>query len=416
MKKMPSIFISYRRKDSSGHAGRIFDRLQQWYNSEDIFYDADSIEIADNFPTVIEKALQSVKVVLVIIGPNWAKSLNERVKNSQIDFMRKEISLTIQRISAGEDITLIPLLMDDINSPNVEDLSDELARDIGNLLNYQALSFPHKQIGWDFAFDQLVERISKVSGVPQQCFQSSFQHINNFVQLDNLNSYSIYSSSKIHELKVKFDAVSCQLLNWPQNTANQWINRPELDELVRIALHGDITTTVVLGAPGEGKSALLARLGTVIKNENIILLCIKADQIQRDIATIADLSKWLGLEELVTDVLRNLAKNIRVVVLIDQLDALSDLMDKYSERLNALLYFIYSVRNVQNLSVILSCREFEFRNDIMLKGIDAKTILLKRLTWKQVLPLIRDKYLNTNKWSSEIRDVLCTPQYLLLFF
>ena len=411
---MPSIFISYRRSDSSGHAGRLFDRLRQWYKSEDIFYDADSVEIGDNFPTVIEKALQSVKVVLVIIGPNCVKNLNERAKTSQIDFMRKEIALTIQRISAGEDITLIPLLMDNTNFPKADDLSVELVRDIGKLLDYQALSFYHTNIDWDHAFSQLLKQISKVSGVPQQCLQSPIQY-NNFVQLDNLYSYSTYSSSKIHELKDKFDAISCQLLNWPQKIVNQWIDRPELDELLGSTLHGDITTTVVLGAPGEGKSALLARFGTIIKNENIILLCIKADQIQHDIVTIADLSKWLGLEELVTDVLRNLAKEIRVVVVIDQLDALSDLMDQYSERLNTLLNFIYSVCNVQNLSLILSCREFEFRNDIRLKTIDAKTILLKRLTWNQVLPLIKDKYLNTNNWSNEIRDVLCTPQYLLLF-
>ena len=51
--------------------------------------------------------------------------------------------------------------------------------------------------------------------------------------------------------------------------------------------------------------------------------------------------------------LRKLAEKRRVVVLIDQLDALADLMDQYSERLSVLLRLVEGVSwACQNLHVI----------------------------------------------------------------
>ena len=52
------------------------------------------------------------------------------------------------------------------------------------------------------------------------------------------------------------------------------------------------------------------------------------------------------------------------MVLIDQLDALGELMDQHSGRLSALLRLVVSLRDTPNLHVIVSCREFEFRHDV----------------------------------------------------
>ena len=40
---MPRIFISYRRDDSAGHAGRLFDRLADYFGREQVFIDIDTI-------------------------------------------------------------------------------------------------------------------------------------------------------------------------------------------------------------------------------------------------------------------------------------------------------------------------------------------------------------------------------------
>ena len=42
-RSVAQVFISYRRNDAGGHAGRIFDRLRQWFDRDALFYDLDSI-------------------------------------------------------------------------------------------------------------------------------------------------------------------------------------------------------------------------------------------------------------------------------------------------------------------------------------------------------------------------------------
>ena len=51
---MPGIFISYRREDTAGYAGRVSDRLSQRFGSEKIFIDVDTIEPGEDFVEAIE--------------------------------------------------------------------------------------------------------------------------------------------------------------------------------------------------------------------------------------------------------------------------------------------------------------------------------------------------------------------------
>ncbi len=52
-----SIFINYRRADSIGTAGRIYDRLAQKLGKQRIFMDTGAIEPGAGFPERIESSL-----------------------------------------------------------------------------------------------------------------------------------------------------------------------------------------------------------------------------------------------------------------------------------------------------------------------------------------------------------------------
>ena len=173
--------------------------------------------------------------------------------------------------------------------------------------------------------------------------------------------------------------------------------------------------TALLGAPGGGKSAILARLGSQLSEDGAILLAIKADRVPRTVATLTDLDAWIRCEIPAVEALRRLAATRRVVVLIDQLDALADLMDQHSQRLSALLQLVNAVRETPNLQVLVSCREFEFHNDVRLNTLDAEKVSLARLSWDRVLPLLTARRFDTGGWSEEVRNVLCTPQHLAMF-
>ena len=50
------VFISYRREDSGGYAGRIYDRLASRLNRKNVFIDVDDIEPGFDFVEVLAEA------------------------------------------------------------------------------------------------------------------------------------------------------------------------------------------------------------------------------------------------------------------------------------------------------------------------------------------------------------------------
>jgi len=64
---MPGIFISYRREDSAGHAGRILDRLREKFGRNKVFMDVTGIEPGVDFVEAINRAEGSCDVLLVVI-------------------------------------------------------------------------------------------------------------------------------------------------------------------------------------------------------------------------------------------------------------------------------------------------------------------------------------------------------------
>lgn len=222
------------------------------------------------------------------------------------------------------------------------------------------------------------------------------------------------ASVDIAEVQRLFGDASRLLLNWPQETNGQWIERPQLDVLRLRTTEECRTPTVLLGRPGSGKSAILARLGTHLKEDDeLTLLAIKADQLPRDCRSVADLDAHVGCS--LIDAIRELAESRRVVVLIDQLDALADLMDQHSGRLGALLQLARSACAIRRVSVLMSCREFEYRSDLRLSTLDAAEVRLDIPPWEIVEPLLRSAGVAVRELTDEQRDVLRTPQHLAVF-
>ena len=118
------IFISYRRTDSAGYAGRIYDRLAPHFGEDAIFMDVDTIEAGLDFVTVLQNAVQSCDVLVALIGRQWLNILDEtgkrRLDNPE-DFVRVEIAAALSR-----DIRVIPVLVDGAPMPHSTELPDNL--------------------------------------------------------------------------------------------------------------------------------------------------------------------------------------------------------------------------------------------------------------------------------------------------
>lgn len=125
---------------------------------------------------------------------------------------------------------------------------------------------------------------------------------------------------------------------------------------------------------------------------------------------MTDINAWIGCPAITG--IRRLAESGRVVVLIDQLDALSDLMDQHSARLGALLQLTAQASRIQGVNVLLSCREFEYQSDLRLRSLDAEDVRLEVPSWEAVEPLLTRAGTSSVQLTGEQREVLRTPQHL----
>src|SRR5215211_1323538 len=104
------IFLNYRREDSFGTAGRLYDRLLQAFGRENLFMDVDHIPAGVDFASYLNKQLAECDVFLVVIGPNWLEARDEngvRRITKPDDYVAVEITSALAR-----DIRVIPVLID----------------------------------------------------------------------------------------------------------------------------------------------------------------------------------------------------------------------------------------------------------------------------------------------------------------
>ena len=127
MPAKPSVFISYRRSDSSTIAGRIYDRLTQAFGKAKVFKDSYNIAHGADFREVIETNVSRCNVVLVIIGPTWLTMTEKenpslRRLDDSGDWVRFEIETGIQ--TSGT--TVIPVLVQNAHMPKADELPETL--------------------------------------------------------------------------------------------------------------------------------------------------------------------------------------------------------------------------------------------------------------------------------------------------
>ncbi len=121
---MRRIFISYRREDAEGEAGRLFDNLVSHFGEASIFLDVAAITVGRDFRKAIDESVTKCAVLLAIIGPDWIDARDEdgnRRLDDPSDFVRLETASALKR-----DIPVIPVLIHGAKMPRPEQLPEDL--------------------------------------------------------------------------------------------------------------------------------------------------------------------------------------------------------------------------------------------------------------------------------------------------
>jgi len=148
-----NIFINYRREDSSGHAGRLFDALSSQFAGR-LFMDIDTLEPGVDFVDAIEQAVGSCEVLIVVIGREWLTIKNaagHRRLDDAADYVRLEVESALAR-----KIRVIPVLVQDAPMPRAEELPPSLAR----LARRNAIELSDAR--WAYDVDRLARTIQDI--------------------------------------------------------------------------------------------------------------------------------------------------------------------------------------------------------------------------------------------------------------
>jgi hypothetical protein len=119
-----AIFVSYRRSDSQGEAGRLFDDLVKHFGERMVFMDVVGIEAGRDFRKAIEESVARCGALLVVVGPMWLNAKDEngaRRLDDPADFVRIETASALRR-----DIPVIPVLVRAAEMPRAEQLPEVL--------------------------------------------------------------------------------------------------------------------------------------------------------------------------------------------------------------------------------------------------------------------------------------------------
>ena len=121
-----SIFVSYRKEDSSTAVSSLVNDLQSRFGKNEVFVDAASIQSGDAWKTTIRKSVKEAKIVLVVIGNNWLckeKDIPGQLRIcSKDDWVRQEIE-SAQKL---KNKLIVPVLINGAEMPDHPDLPESI--------------------------------------------------------------------------------------------------------------------------------------------------------------------------------------------------------------------------------------------------------------------------------------------------
>jgi len=242
------------------------------------------------------------------------------------------------------------------------------------------------------------------------------------LKVEESNKYDNKSKIPIKNILEKFDLASHILAeynnefigvqdshiirNETQQLAN-WIEIPIDSKKLPIAL--------LVGNAGMGKSVILKDLLKELQNQNIPVLGLKTDRIHAK--SIVELQNKVNIEDSFEKIIYSLRYHYdKVVILIDQLDALSQSLSANREYLDTFNHFIRTLSKINGVRIIISLRTYDLNYDVDLQLYKKEKIInIKLLEIDQVKLILQKLGVNESNVTQELYELLRVPLNLNVF-
>lgn len=183
---------------------------------------------------------------------------------------------------------------------------------------------------------------------------------------------------------------------------------------------------MLTGDAGTGKSVVLAQLVDELNARQIPCLAFRFDTAS-PVDSMAKLKELLEIKWTPVHLLESIAQRQRCVLIIDQVDALSDVAGRRNgQQWNVLHQVLDLARACQHMSIVLACRSFDLRTDADLRLLlkkaperrdwpEAVTIEVRPLSHECVKECLSSEGVDTKAWTKSELAVLSVPLHLGLF-
>ena len=149
---MGTVFISYRREETSGEARALFNDLVARIGKDLVFMDVDNIALGRDFREVLRENLASCDLMLVLIGKGWVDAKDQsgrRRLDDPGDFIRLEIGAALKR-----NIPVTPVLLQGAHMPAPEQLPEDLKE-----LSFRN-GFELSHTRWESDVQEMIKRLA----------------------------------------------------------------------------------------------------------------------------------------------------------------------------------------------------------------------------------------------------------------
>ncbi len=150
---MFDIFVNYRTADARYGAAATYELLAVRFGKDRIFLDHQSMAPGSNYPVALRQALESMRVLLVLIGPQWLATdpADGLLIEREGDWVRREIRRALERT-----VPIVPVLLDGTTLPD----PTRLPADVRGLVHHQSAEVRHKYLRADV--DRLGDRLADI--------------------------------------------------------------------------------------------------------------------------------------------------------------------------------------------------------------------------------------------------------------
>ncbi|MEI9943934.1 MAG: hypothetical protein WDN26_06885 [Chitinophagaceae bacterium] len=163
----------------------------------------------------------------------------------------------------------------------------------------------------------------------------------------------------------------------------------------------------------QGKTVILRQLYYELKKDELPIIALKADISKGE--SVDNLEKKLGLSTSLVDSIDILTNEFeKVIVIIDQIDALSQALSANREYIQTYTLLIHKLKTNPGVRIVVSCREYDLSYDADLIPLQKHKIIdAALLDVSEVGSILKTTKVNIS--DSRLLNLLQTPLHLELF-